>query len=145
MAEIEAQVLCGTYLVPCKLYSFVIDFLLFVTLKTSHLSGLNCMSQVNSHCCKASMSFCKILVSSELFIFRYSRQSSANNHAVAVTCSGGSLGREVDPRRLPVVRQMLWLKLLISLPSVGLAVFVQIGSWLSIVSSFLAFRISCIC
>jgi hypothetical protein len=40
---------------------------------------------------------------------------------------------------------MLWLKLLIFLPSVGLAVFVQIGSWLSIVSSFLAFRISCIC
>jgi hypothetical protein len=91
MAEIEAQVLCGTYLVPCKLYSFVIDFLLFVTLKTSHLSGLNCMSQVDSHCCKASRSFCKILVSSELLIFRHSRQSSANNRDVAVTCSGRSL------------------------------------------------------
>jgi hypothetical protein len=61
--------------------------LLFVTLKTSHLSGLNCMSQVDSHCCKASRSFCKILVSSELLIFRYSRQSSANNRAVAVTVS----------------------------------------------------------
>jgi hypothetical protein len=35
---------------------------------------------------------------------------------------------------------MLWLKLLISLPPIGLAVFVQIGSWLSIVSSFLVFR-----
>jgi hypothetical protein len=41
------------------------------------------MSQVDSHCCKASRSFCKILVSSELLIFRHSRQSSANNHAVA--------------------------------------------------------------
>ena len=78
-------------LVPCKLYSFVIVFLLFVTLKTPHLSGLNCMSQVDSHCCKASRSFCKILVSSELLIFRYSRQSSANSRAVAVTCSGRSL------------------------------------------------------
>ena len=38
-------------LVPCKLYSFVIGFLLFVTLKTSHLYGLNCMSKVDSHCC----------------------------------------------------------------------------------------------
>ena len=69
-------------LVPCKLYSFVIGFLLFVTLKTSHLSGLNCMSQFDPHCCKASRSFCKMLVSSELLIFRYSRQSSANNRAV---------------------------------------------------------------
>jgi hypothetical protein len=36
---------------------------------------------------------------------------------------------------------MLRLKLLISLPPVGLVVFVQIGSWLSIVSAFLVFRI----
>jgi hypothetical protein len=48
------------------------------------IKGNQNMSQVDSHCCKASRSFCKILVSSELLIFRYSRQSSANNRAVAV-------------------------------------------------------------
>jgi hypothetical protein len=44
-------------------------FLLFVILRSSHLSALKLMSQLSSHYCSMSRSFCRILESFGDLIF----------------------------------------------------------------------------
>ena len=58
---------------------------------TSHLSGLKCICQSRSQSCKLLKSSWRDVVSSLILMYRYRRQSSANNLAVLFTLLGRSL------------------------------------------------------
>ena len=45
---------------PWMVYSLWIGDFLFVAMSTSHLSGLNLINQLFSHCCKLSKSLCRM-------------------------------------------------------------------------------------
>jgi hypothetical protein len=76
---------------PWMVYSLWIGDFLFVAMSTSHLSGLNLINQLFSHCCKLSKSLYRMAWSSVVLILLYRRQSSANSQVVDETTDGKSL------------------------------------------------------
>jgi hypothetical protein len=54
-------------------------------MSTSHLSVLNHINQLFSHCCKLSMSLCRMACSSLVLILLCKRQSPANSQVVDET------------------------------------------------------------
>jgi hypothetical protein len=78
-------------------YIWIGDFL-FVAMSTSHLSGLNFINQLFSHCCKLSKSLCRMVWSSAVLIIIYRRQSSANSRVVDETTDGKSLMKSRNKR-----------------------------------------------
>jgi hypothetical protein len=65
---------------------------------TPHLSGLNLINQLFSHCCKLSKSLCRTAWSSVVLILLYRRQSSANSRVVDETTDGKSLIKSRNKR-----------------------------------------------
>ena len=57
---------------------------------TSHLSGLNAISQSASNVCSLCMSYCNVSASCVVLILRYRRQSSAKSRTVDETWFGKS-------------------------------------------------------
>ena len=76
---------------PWMVYSLWIGDFLFFAMSTSHLSGLNLINQLFSHCCKFSKSLYRMAWSSVVLILLYRRQSSANSQVVDETTDGKSL------------------------------------------------------
>ena len=77
---------------------------LLVMRMTSHLSGLNFISQSSSHFCSWSKSSCNSVASSSDEIVQYMRQSLANRRVVELTIPGRSLmytRNSNDPRTVP--------------------------------------------
>ena len=88
----------------CKVYLIFRGLTCLVIWRTWHLEGLNCISNIFSHCSSHARSVCRTWPSVVELIARYMAVSSAKSLTLDLTCSDRSLmyaRKRIGPRTEP--------------------------------------------